>query len=254
MPILHWRIFWLIPYVKWKEVPKELLSPQIRHNFFLSREVRSMILLFYKIGVQWGYKSLSTFPKSLDFKPFQPKVRFLANYSILLQVYSYNSIRKCSCSARFTWSKLPRSGHWMETTNPFSGRIVCNLSECAISTIGSWIWTDPELIAISYMPEICRWLEGKFRGWTPPAPSPCWQSARPSSYPQPDRAVPVSSSRYKSDTYLRRHSDVPVDHAPRAAIPYQGAGIPSHNSTFPTSPLPPPLSTIWATRILSTEE
>ena len=40
----------------------------------------------------------------------------------------------------------------------------CNLSECAISTIGSWIWTDPELIAISYMPEICRWLEGKFRG------------------------------------------------------------------------------------------
>ena len=40
----------------------------------------------------------------------------------------------------------------------------CNLSECAISTIGSWIWTDPELIAISYMPEICRWLEDKFRG------------------------------------------------------------------------------------------
>lgn len=40
----------------------------------------------------------------------------------------------------------------------------CNLSECAISTIGSWIWTDPELIAISYMPGICRWLEGKFRG------------------------------------------------------------------------------------------
>lgn len=52
------------------------------------------------------------------------KYGFWANYSILLQVYSYNSIRKCSCSARFTRSKLPRSGHWMETTNPFSGRIV----------------------------------------------------------------------------------------------------------------------------------
>lgn len=52
------------------------------------------------------------------------KYGFWANYSILLQVYSYNSIRKCSCSARFTCSKLPRSGHWMETTNPFFGRIV----------------------------------------------------------------------------------------------------------------------------------
>lgn len=30
------------------------------------------------------------------------KYGFWANYSILLQVYSYNSIRKCSCSARFT--------------------------------------------------------------------------------------------------------------------------------------------------------
>ena len=36
-----------------------------------------MILLFYKIGVQWGVQIPSTFPKSLDFKPFQPKVRIL---------------------------------------------------------------------------------------------------------------------------------------------------------------------------------
>ena len=102
-----------------------------RRNFFrhksysfLSREVRLMILLFYKIGVQWGYKSHPHSLKALILSLFSQKYGFWANYSILLQVYSYNSIRKCSCSARFTCSKLPRSGHWMETTNPFSGRIV----------------------------------------------------------------------------------------------------------------------------------
>lgn len=61
-----------------------------------------MILLFYKIGVQWGYKSHPHSLKALILSLFSQKYGFWANYSILLQVYSYNSIRKCSCSARFT--------------------------------------------------------------------------------------------------------------------------------------------------------
>lgn len=61
-----------------------------------------MILLFYKIGVQWGDKSHPHSLKALILSLCSQKYGFWANYSILLQVYSYNSIRKCSCSARFT--------------------------------------------------------------------------------------------------------------------------------------------------------
>ena len=38
----------------------------------------------------------------IDIINFRQKCGFWVNYSILSQVYSYNSIRKCSCSARFT--------------------------------------------------------------------------------------------------------------------------------------------------------
>ncbi len=126
-----------------------------------------------------------------------------------------------------------------------------NLSECAISTIGSWIWTDPELIAISYMPEICRWLKGKFRGGHLLHPVPADNLL----------ALPVTLSQIELSQFhhlgtgpecipTRATRDVPVDHAPRAAIPYQGAGIPSHTDTLPSACQLPFLA-FEAARILS---
>ena len=87
-------------HVSEKKSPKELLSPQIIFFFIEGSPVDNPTVLQNRgtMGVQIP----STFPKTLILSLFRQKYGFWANYSILLQVYSYNSIRKCSCSARFT--------------------------------------------------------------------------------------------------------------------------------------------------------
>ena len=83
-----------------KKSPKGLLSPQIILFFIVGSPVDDPTVL--KIGVQWGYKSHPHSLKALILSLFSQKYGFWANYCILLQVYSYNSIKKCSCNARFT--------------------------------------------------------------------------------------------------------------------------------------------------------
>ena len=69
------RIFCLIPYVSEKKSPKELLSPQIIFFFIEGSPVDDPTDLQNRSTM--GVQIPSTFPKSLDFKPFQPKARFL---------------------------------------------------------------------------------------------------------------------------------------------------------------------------------
>jgi len=75
LPHPAWRIFCLIPYVSEKKSPKELLSPQIIFFFIEGSPVDDPTDLQNRSTM--GGQIPSTFPKSLDFKPFQPKVRFL---------------------------------------------------------------------------------------------------------------------------------------------------------------------------------
>ncbi|MCI7099032.1 MAG: hypothetical protein MR966_09070, partial [Lachnospiraceae bacterium] len=58
-----------------KKSPKELLSPQIIFFFIEGSPVDDPTVLQNRNTM--GVQIPSTFPKSLDFKPFQPKVRFL---------------------------------------------------------------------------------------------------------------------------------------------------------------------------------
>ena len=111
-----------------------------------------------------GVQIPSTFPKSLDFKPFQPKVRFLGKLKHLVASLFLQFHQKMFMQRTFHLIEITSLRTLDGNNQSLLWENRCNLSECAISTIGSWIWTDPELIAISYMPEICRWLEGKFRG------------------------------------------------------------------------------------------
>ena len=62
-------------YVSEKKSPKELLSPQIIFFFIEGSPVDDPTVLQNRSTM--GVQIPSTFPKSLDFKPFQPKVRFL---------------------------------------------------------------------------------------------------------------------------------------------------------------------------------
>lgn len=115
-----------------------------RRNFFrhksysfLSREVRLMILLFYKIGVQWGYKSHPHSLKALILSLFSQKYGFWANYSILLQVYCTGlsaDIRNGSCPPclRVGISECRSVYNYniikllipLETNNPFLQRVL----------------------------------------------------------------------------------------------------------------------------------
>lgn len=62
-------------YVSEKKSPKELLSPQIIFFFIEGSPVDDPTVLQNRSTM--GGQIPSTFPKSLDFKPFQPNVRFL---------------------------------------------------------------------------------------------------------------------------------------------------------------------------------
>ena len=62
-------------YVSEKKSPKELLSPQIIFFFIEGSPVDDPTVLQNRSTM--GVQIPSTFPKSLDFKPFQPKVRVL---------------------------------------------------------------------------------------------------------------------------------------------------------------------------------
>ena len=61
-------------YVSEKKSPKELLSPQIIFFFIEGSPVDDPTVLQNRSTM--GVQIPSTFPKSLDFKPFQLKVRF----------------------------------------------------------------------------------------------------------------------------------------------------------------------------------